>query len=82
MENTAKRGMGGSDVDKLNDITQVASVVITREQLKYMRQRVQELNDVFILLGIESVSELLPVRNSEYSENNQLASTNRPMQNA
>ena len=82
MENAAKRGMGGSDVDKLNDITQVASVVITREQLKYMRQRVQELNDVFILLGIESVSELLPVGNSEYSENNQLASTNRPMQNA
>ena len=82
MENKAKLGMGGSDVDKLNDITQVASVVITREQLKYMRQRVQELNDVFILLGIESVSELLPVGNSEYSENNQLASTNRPMQNA
>ena len=39
--------------------------MINQEQFVYMRQRVRELNDFFILLGIETASKTLPVRTTE-----------------
>ena len=58
MEKQAKFGDRKSNPDKRNEQPKELPVMIAREQFMQMRQRVRELNDFFILLGIGSSTEL------------------------